>query len=114
MQALKIAVIVMGVLIVIGMGLLIYGIATRIATGEGEGAAAGVAAPSSALPAPGTFGDVAASLPEGAEVLDATSDGRRLLVRIALLGGGQQVLVFDLDTGASLGRLTMQRGGEGE
>lgn len=109
MQALKVAVIVMGLLIIAGMGLLIYGIATRIGTDAGEQAAK--APGPSAFPAPGTFGEVTASLPEGAEVLEISSDGRRLMVRIGLFAGGQQVLIYDLDGGSRLGTLTLNREG---
>jgi len=60
------------------------------------------------------FGEVPATLPEGAVVLETTSDGRRLMVRLGLFGGGQRILVFDLNSGARLGAFTFDRGGSSE
>ena len=58
MQALKALVIIMGVMIFAGMGLLVYGLMTRV---SGEDDSARVAAAEA-------FGKVSATLPAGAEV----------------------------------------------
>ncbi|MCG8542759.1 MAG: hypothetical protein MJE12_00990 [Alphaproteobacteria bacterium] len=98
MQALKGLVFGMAALIVVGVGLLIYGISQNVgpAMGEGEG------------PAP--FGTIRASLPAGATVQDVHLDGDSLVVRLTLAGGGATLLVFRLSDGRQIGTIELQPG----
>lgn len=99
MQALKALVIIMGVLIVGGMGLLVYGLMTR-ASWESEDKRR--AAPS--VP----FGEVVSTLPEGATIARISVDGGRAIVDIRLSDGGAELRVFDLATGAPAGNIRLE------
>ena len=92
MQALKIVVILMAVLILAGMGLLAYGLATRVAGGgdAGEG-----------------FGVVDVPLPPGCSIAGTEVAEGRLILRLDGLAerGCQQVVVVDMASGEVLGRL---------
>jgi hypothetical protein len=98
MRSLKALVIFMGVLIVIGLALLAYGLTTkagRLAMGT---------------PATG-FGEVEASLPKGAVIAETSVGDGRVVLRVEMPGGEQRLMVFDLSTGASLGVIRLERGG---
>ena len=96
MRSLKASVIFMGMLIVIGMTLLAYGLTTK--------------AGKLATPATG-FGEVGASLPEGAVIEETSVGDGRVVLRVGVPGGGQQLMIYDLETGASLGVIRLERGG---
>lgn len=103
----KIASMVMGIMIVVGLAVIGVTIAKRL-SGAGEDTAAptsvSTAAVSAALGAPGAL-DVA--IPARSRVVDVQSDGRRLVVRLVLSGGGTAILLLDADTGERLGLLTL-------
>jgi len=112
MRAVKILVAAMGVLIVAGMGLLIYGVmqtSGKLGADKASppppppASASATAAPaSSAEP----FGAVALGEPEGSHIAHMTSDGQgRLLLGVS--GGGQpdRVLVIDATQGRRLGTI---------
>lgn len=101
MQALKALVIFMGVLIVAGMGLLVYGLMTR-ASWQEDGAAR--AAADTAQP----FGQVEAVLPKGANVAGVSVDGGRAIVDIRLSNGGAELRVYDLATGRVHGSIRLK------
>jgi len=103
MQALKVVVIGMGVLIVIGMGLLAYGVTAGFGS-LGERASA-----KSATSAKG-FGTVRARLPAGATVVESTHDGHRLSVRISLPDGGARIMIFHLGDGRQIGTIELESG----
>jgi len=100
MRALKLIVIVMGVLIFAASGMLIYGLVTR---GGKESGSAGTAAPASR-----SFGTIDAALPPGATIAGVSVDGGRAVVRVQLPGGGEELRVFDLASGAALGVIRLR------
>lgn len=91
MQALKIMVIVMGVLLVVGFAVVIVTLANRM-TGDKDAAG---------------FGEIALPVPEGCVIAEATSDGERLILRLDGLPerGCREVVIVDLESGAVLGRI---------
>jgi hypothetical protein len=91
MQAIKALVIGMGVLIVAGMIILVYGVTTNLGKSSlGGGSVQG-------------FGDVRVTLPAGAAVEDARLDGETLVVRVRGPGDTAQVILFRRDDGKRLG-----------
>ena len=94
MQALKVLVIGMGVLIVIGLALVAYGLVTKIG-GDGRG--------------PAGFGEVGIDLPAGCVIADAQGQDGRLIVRTdgPVQRGCQKVFVIDLRDGKTLGTVTL-------
>ena len=98
MQALKALVIIMGVMIFAGMGLLVYGLMTRV---SGEDDSARVAAAEA-------FGKISATLPAGAVVAGVSVDNGRAVVHVRLPDGGAEVRVFDLATGAATGSIELK------
>lgn len=110
----KIASVVMGIMIVVGMAVIGVTIAKRL-SGAGEEQLA--VAPETPTPgrsvtvAPGAPGIQDIAIPARSRVVDVQTDGRRLLVRLALSGGGTAILLLDADTGAQLGLLTLTQDG---
>jgi hypothetical protein len=90
-QALKVIVIGMGVLIVIGLVLVTYGLMTKTGRGVRTGA----------------FGDVILDLPTGCGIADAQSQDGRLIVRTdgPLERGCQKVFVIDMTDAKILGHV---------
>ena len=101
MQALKALVIFLGVLIVAGMGLLVYGLMTRVSWQKDD---AGQAAVDTARP----FGLIEAALPKGAKVAGVSVDGGRAIVDIRLSNGGAELRVYDLATGQAHGSIRLK------
>ena len=96
MRALKLLVIVLGVLLLMGIGVLAAAVVWRIDHGR----------PVSAKPTP----PVAAQrivLPAGAKVVATDVDAGRLVARVELPGGGVRVLVFDLATGGEVATIDL-------
>ncbi len=100
MQALKALVIFMGILIMAGMALLVYGLVTRTG-GDGEEAAGG----GGTLGTP--FGALDLAVPAGCVIAGTELSGERLVVRLDGLAerGCQQVVIVDLAGGRELGRV---------
>jgi len=90
MAALKVLVVVMGVLIVGGVGLILYGLATRMDLSRG-----------------GQFADGRIELPAGGKVLDMTAAGDRLVLRVALPDASERLVVVDLTRGRQLGTMEL-------
>lgn len=82
-QALKIVVVTMGVLIVVGLTVLVVGVADRLQEAR------------HARTAPDR---VELALPEGARVVETVADGDRLLLRLDT-ARGTEILVVDLASG---------------
>lgn len=102
MRALKVLVVLMGVLLVGGPAALVALIITR----AGEPAAP-------APPARSGLERAVIDLPEGARVLSAEAAGDRLVVRIALAQGGEELILIDAKSGARLGTIELRpTGGE--
>jgi hypothetical protein len=103
MHSLKALVIFMGLLIVAGLGLVVYGMVSRVAE------VAGPLGPG-ARGAPGRFEAASVALPAGCVLAEAHLEAGRLVLR----AGGpaerrdcQQVILLDPDSGAELGRITV-------
>lgn len=102
MRALKIIVVVMGVMLVVGVVALGVGIAYRV----NHRPPATPTAMRTIVPPRGVPRSVA--LPTGAKILDARSDGDRVMVRLGLADGGEQLLLLDWQTGATLATLNLK------
>lgn len=89
MNALKTAVIVMGLLIVAAFGLVVYTLIGRLSDGPAGG-----------------LGTVDLPLPDGCSIAETQAEDERLILRLEGLAGRgcQQVLIFDLTSGEELGR----------
>ena len=91
MRALKILVIVMGVMLVIGFAALIAAIAIRASHRKPE-------PPAGHLVAENSF-----EIPRGARVEAMTTAPDRLILDFVLPDGNRQIVVIDLTTGARVG-----------
>jgi hypothetical protein len=100
-RALKVLVIVLGILLVGGVVALIAMIVARggVATSQ----------PAAALPRGAAY-DTVIDLPSGARIVSAQPDGARLVVFLALADGRQQILLLDLASGARLGTIELRGG----
>lgn len=99
MQALKALVIFMGVLIFAGMGLLVYGLMTRVG---GED----IAEPERPQPLK-PFGIVESVLPAGATVGRVSVENGSAVVEVRRSDGGVEIRMFDLATGAAGGTIRL-------
>jgi hypothetical protein len=88
MRALKVLVVVMGVLLAVGVIALAMAVAARIERGG-----------TASTLAKANTGPVRDALPAGSRVLAAELSGDRLMVRVALADGGEQLLLFDAKSG---------------
>ena len=95
MRALKIAVVVMGVMLIVGFAALVAIIAGRISRGG---------APS---PAARVFASPAIDIPRGARIEAMTAGSDRVILALALPEGGRELLVIDLTSGARLGTIEL-------
>ena len=95
MRALKILVVVMGVMLVVGFGALVVVIAGRVSRG---GPAATVAHEFTAAPI---------DIPRGARIEAMTAGPDRLILALVLPDGGRQLVVIDLAKGVRLGTIEL-------
>ncbi len=105
MQSIKALVIVMGLLILAGLGLLVYGMVNQLSDGPGAGAPLGVP-----LGVPGGFDAASVTLPAGCVLAEARLDEGRLVLRAegpADRPDCQLVILLDPDSGAERGRITI-------
>jgi hypothetical protein len=108
MPILKGIVIAMGVLIVAGMGLLAYGVATKVRT-----PAISAAGAPSALPQPPTvgFGTLPVPVPKGCAFGALVADGDRAYLRLISAGAVtptpacERIIVLDVARGRVLGTI---------
>lgn len=96
MRALKIAVIVMGVLLVVGTVALIAAIATRASHKSSEPASR----PEYAAPP--------IDLPAGSRIEAMTAGPDRLVIDLLLVDGTRQLLIINLATGRRLGAIPLR------
>lgn len=96
MRALRIFVVVMGVVLVVGFGTVLAVIAGRIAR---SGRAA---------PAEHPFATTALDLPHGARIEAITAAPNRLILQLAMPDGESRLVVVDLATGARLGTIELR------
>ncbi len=104
MQSIKALVIFMGLLILAGLGLLVYGVVGQVSEIAGPGA------PPDVPGAPGGFDAVSVTLPAGCVLAQAELDEGRLVLRAegpAARPDCQQVILLDPASGAELGRITI-------
>jgi hypothetical protein len=92
MKALKGLVAFLGLLLVIGLGVLGYGLYTK-AHVKGTGAGV-VAATRSALVLPDEFGTIPVPLPAGSRIEQMSAVGERVVLRLSG-GGPERLLVID-------------------
>jgi Family of unknown function (DUF6476) len=95
-RALKIAVIVMGVMLIVGTVVLIGAIAMRVSHKP--------AAPAM----PRIFTAPAIDLPAGARIEAMTAGPDRLVIDLLLADGTRQLLILDLATGQQLGSIPLR------
>jgi hypothetical protein len=111
MQALKAVVIFLGVLIVIGMGVLAYGIMLKFgewqARNESEAPPATVDMGSPTVSEPWA-GNLKVSIPAGAKVVETIVGEGQLIARVSLPDGSQRYMIFDLSTGKQIGSIELQ------
>ena len=100
MRALKLLVVIMGVLLVGGTAALIVAIIDR--------ASHRITTPTSAVALHG-FDSKVVELPPGGRVLEVEAVGERLVVRVGLAeGAGEMLLLIDPTTGARLGTVELR------
>jgi hypothetical protein len=95
MRALKILVVVMGVMLMVGFAALVAVIAGRVSRGGPSPATARV------------FASPAIDIPHGGRIEAMTAGPDRLVLALALPDGGRQLLVIDLATGTRLGTIEL-------
>ena len=101
MRSLKALVIILGVFIVVGMGVLAWGIAVKLGeVAEPDAAATEVTAWAAPL-------DVA--IPPGAVVIETRAENDRLFVTLRFTDASHRILVFDLKTGKQIGTILLNR-----
>ena len=96
LRALKILVVVMGIMLVVGFAALIAVIAARVSH---RGAVASAGRPLSRT--------AAIEIPHGARVEAMTTAPDRLILDLALPDGQRQLVFIDLATGARLGTIEL-------
>lgn len=105
MQGLKILVVIMGILIVISMGLLGWGIYSRLAhrsIPEQE------TPPSATVRPSGHFGEVRVDMPAGCTVVEMRPHADRLYLRTGPTGLCERIIVLDASNGRVLGTVILR------
>lgn len=98
MRALKVLVVVLGILLVAGFAVVVVTIMSRLGQRAAPAAAAVHLAP---------FGNTKVSLPADALVMEVQGAGDRILLRLDLADGTEMLLVLDAATGTELGRIKL-------
>ncbi len=106
MRALKVLVIVMGVLLV--AGIIALGFAVQYRLNHPRQAPAGSPAAASAIGPAGAPSAITLDLPQGARVVGAEASGDRLVVRVELAGGSEELIIVNLITGAPVATVTLR------
>ncbi len=100
MRALKVLVVVMGVLLIAGFAVVVVTIMSRLSQRA--------APPSAAVAARLTpFGNTTVTLPADSLVMEVQGAGDRILLRLDLKDGTEMLLVLDAGTGTELGRIKL-------
>jgi hypothetical protein len=102
MRALKILVVAMGAMLLVGIVALGFGIAWRVHHPR----TVATATVRAAIAPNGTPRGV--TLPPGARIVAVQSDGDRVMVRLALSDCGEELLLLDWRSGATLAALTLK------
>ncbi len=96
MAALKVLVIVMGVMLVAGVALLVVVIAGRVSH---KAASTGTAQPFAAAPI---------DIPAGARIEAISTGPDRVVLELTLADGNRELVVIDLATGRQLGTIPLR------
>ncbi len=96
MRALRILVVVMGVMIIVGFAVVIAVVAGRLSH---RGSVAGTVRP---------FADTSVAIPRGARIEAMTIGADRLILELVLPDSGRQLVVIDLATGTRLGTIDLR------
>ncbi len=107
MRALKVAVVVMGILIVVGLAVIAATIIKRTSSGDAAPASSGVLAASSAA----GFAPLTVSLPSDSMMIGAAVGDGKLVIQAELGDGTRRLVVVDLASGRELGRIDVRRDG---
>jgi hypothetical protein len=97
MRALKLLIIIMGIALIAGTALLVGVVVERARQPRPEATA----------PRRG-FDRVALDLPAGAHLTGTELAGDRLLLRLSLTDGGEELILLDARTGQRLGTVALQ------
>jgi hypothetical protein len=100
MRALKVLVVVMGVLLVAGFAVVVATIMSRVSPRP----APATAAATRLVP----FGTTTVTLPADSLVLETQGVGDRLVLRVELADGSEMLVVLDAATGTELGRIKLE------
>lgn len=103
-RALRILVYAMGVMLV--GGVIALGITIAIAYRVKHHVATGPVTAHTAIAPNGPINSL--HLPTGTKILGVQSDGDRVMVRVALADGGEQLILLDWKTGARLSTLEIK------
>ena len=104
----KIASVVMGIMIIVGVIILVVAVFKRL-TGEDVPTSPPVSSTSIAA-APINLGDVELALPPRARVMDMALDGNRLVLHLQLASRDRALMIIDLRTGKSEGLIRLVPG----
>ncbi len=104
MRALKVAVVVMGILIVVGLAVIAATIIKRTSSGDAAPASSGVLAAAS-------FAPLTVSLPSDSMMIGAAVGDGKLVIQAELGDGTRRLVVVDLASGRELGRIDVRRDG---
>ena len=96
MRALKVLVVVLGVLLVAGFAVVVVTIMGRM--GQRAASVAARLAP---------FGNTTVTLPADSLIMEVQGAGDRILLRLDLADGTEMLLVLDAATGTELGRIKL-------
>jgi hypothetical protein len=102
MRALKILVVVMGVMLVVGFVALVVAIADRLAHRHGA------PAETTATLMPLHDQHHAITVPVGVKILGVQGDGGRVILRLGFADGGEELWLIDWRTGARLATIALR------
>ena len=102
MRALKVLVVILGVMIVVVAGLVVYGMVTKFSNLTGSNA-------DSTGHSSEIFVDQIISLVPTAKVIDYVANETRLVIRVSDSEGVVRFLIFDLSTGKQMGSIRLNK-----
>lgn len=108
MRAIKGLVIGMGVLLVGGLALLVYGISQKAGNPDYKMFRGSPASKTAATVPVAGFGETRLPLPAGCEVAEMRPDGPLLYLRIGPAGACERIIVIDVATGLSTGSIWLR------
>ena len=111
MKALKVSVVLMGVLILVGLAVVAITVARRgsappVPAESARGAGPAVSPPLAGA-APAGFGEATVTIPAGFAPVETRAEGDRMLIRLEGPGHAARILVIDLRTCHTLGTVVL-------